>query len=129
METTIDDLKQLEQMLNSSSEDFEIALSNIKNLDLDLAYIKLLSKSITTITNRNKFIGSFDSINNLINYTFIDIKKDIDKDVKLKNSETLKDYYLYCINKFINNIVDILDVPINDLNIMLKYKKDDSKNN
>lgn len=129
METTIDDLKQLEQMLNGSSEDFEIALSNIKNLDLDLVYIKLLSKSITSITNRNKFIGSFDSINNLINYTFINIKKDIDKDVKLKNSETLKDYYLYCINKFINDIFDILDVPMNDLNIMLKYKKDDSKNN
>tara|TARA_R100000315_G_C5204488_1_gene120689 strand:+ start:354 stop:716 length:363 start_codon:yes stop_codon:yes gene_type:complete len=58
----IKELDNTLQMLKSTEEDFNIAVSNIKNLDLDPVYILLLGKELVT-TQRENYIKEFPHIN------------------------------------------------------------------
>lgn len=54
------DLVELCTMLNGAPEDFEVAVSNIINLNLSYAEIVIFSKSISEVINRSKFVSLMD---------------------------------------------------------------------
>ena len=51
---SITEVLELERMLNAGTEDYEIAVSNIKNLDLHIVYVMLLSKNLNSYKRSNK---------------------------------------------------------------------------
>ena len=63
--------KELKKMLTSSDEDFEIACSNIKNIEMTSIAITLLAKHLV-YGRRNAFMKQFEKSVFLI----LDIKKD-----------------------------------------------------
>ena len=86
------ELLELQRMLNAGQEDFEIAVSNIINLNLDTVYVKLLSKGIHSHRRRdylkkfgfdNLSLLSFDNI-----YDEIKTNPELIEDEVLKNKQT-----------------------------------------
>ena len=65
METTtqlsVSDFMNLKRMLNSTTEDYSIAIENIKNLELEGIYILLLAKA-SGVSVRNEMLEQFKDI-------------------------------------------------------------------
>ena len=113
IEINIDQLNQLQKMLEGGDDDFEIAISNITNINLNQVYIKLISKNIRP-HKRGRFLNAL-KING--DMTFNGIYNDISADNTLIESEVLKKYYTNTIEVFITNAVNALDVPLNKLKV------------
>lgn len=117
------ELLELERMLNGGDEDYEVAISNIKNLDLHLLYIKLLSKNIN-YGKRREFLNYFemDSVN-LAELSFDNLYKEISLNVELIQDEILKEHFHYSIKKLVTQSLDALSLPLLDTSIKIKWPK------
>lgn len=123
MKISITELLELERMLNGGDEDYEVAISNIKNLDLHLLYIKLLSKNIN-YGKRREFLNYFeiDSVN-LAELSFDNLYKEISLNVELIQDEILKEHFHYSIKKLVIQSLDALSLPLLDASIKIKWPK------
>lgn len=123
MKISITELLELERMLNGGDEDYEVAISNIKNLDLHLLYIKLLSKNIN-YGKRREFLNYFeiDSVN-LAELSFDNLYKEISLNVELIQDEILKEYFYHSIKKLVTQSLDTLSLPLLDVSIKIKWPK------
>jgi hypothetical protein len=113
IEINLDQLNQLQKMLEGGDDDYEIAISNIINLNLNQVYIKLISKNIKP-QRRGRFLNAFQIKGDM---TFNGIYNDISIDNTLIESEVLKQYYASTIEVFITNAINALDVPLNKLKV------------
>lgn len=111
MQITVEELKEIERMINAGDEDFNIAISNIKNINLKSVYIKLISKNID-ITKRRIFLNSCFEKYNIHDCTFRNIYQEIKKDKELLKLGSLKEYYIETVQKFINEILEQTDIPL-----------------
>jgi len=120
------ELLELQRMLNAGKEDFEIAVSNIINLNLDSVYVKLLSKGIQSHRRRdylNKF--GFDNLSLL---SFDNIYDEIKTNPELIGDETLKTYFFNCVTDLVYNSVDSLGLPIDGVHVKVKWPKNAKRN-
>ncbi len=121
------ELLELERMVNATNDDYTIAVSNIINLNLDVVLVKLLSKNIRP-DKRRVFVEELGMSKNFYSYTFYDIYNEIKKDPDLINSELLKSYYIYSVKKLINESVEQLNLPLDDISIKIKWPKNANSN-
>ena len=120
---TIDELKELEKMLNAGDEDYNIAVSNIKNLDLDLIYIKLLSKGLYSY-KRSEYLNKFGiSTHNLNSLSFDSLYEEIKLNPDLVSDDNLKEYYHHCVKKLVIGSLDCLSLPLTEISIKIKWPK------
>lgn len=118
---SVKELVELEHMLNGSSEDYEVAISNIKNLDLKTIYITLLYKNIDS-SKKHKFLEEFDmNTVRFIKYSFNSIYNTIANDESLIEDNILKDYFKYSIERLITDSFAHLSLPILEQSIKIKW--------
>ena len=120
------ELLELERMLNGGEEDFNIALSNIVNLNLPVVYVKLLSKGIRT-HRRHDFLKHFQ-FNRLMILSFDCIYDEIKSNPDLINDEILKEYFFKCVGSLVSGSIDSLGLPIESVNVKIKWPKNAKHN-
>jgi len=106
----------LVDMINSSNEDFEVAMENIKNLKLNNLYIKLLYKAIN-LSKRSEFVTAIEPLEYKIkevpeNFTLIALYDEI----KNSNVYEYKDIFENIIGKTLLNMTTmtfIKDIKVN----------------
>lgn len=120
---SITETLELERMLNAGAEDYEIAVSNIKNLDLHPVYVMLLSKNLNSYKRRD-FLNSFgiDSIN-LAALSFDNLYDKVKVNPELIQDEVLKEYFYHSIKKLVTQSLDALSLPLLDVSIKIKWPK------
>ena len=103
----IDQFNSLVNMINSTDEDLNLAIENIKNLNLDEIYLKLILKKL----NNEKRTLLFSSLkkNNIVKYTSINQSVGLDycslyNDIINNNANEYKDIFEYILSDHLLNL-------------------------
>jgi hypothetical protein len=121
----LEDLIQIEKMLRSNDDDFNIALSNLNNLKFNECYYAILLKRLREYETID--CKKYESLNKIIKKSKLDIKKlehlryieiyNIIKNKYLKD-EILKTYYMFSLTdmfeKAIKNMELSIKITLND---------------
>ena len=98
---SFEDLLLIEKMLNTTNDDYELAISNINNLELDNVYIHLLSKNIRS-SKRIQFLENCNiNTKELHKLSFESIYDIIRSNKDYIESEDLKKYFYYSVTKLV----------------------------
>lgn len=101
---TLEALFSLELMCNSSDDDFNIAASNIRHLNLNAFCIKLISKNIEP-SKRLRFFNEFNiDVKNLKPLSFNELLNEFKSNKSLNENRVVKDYFGYSIKKLIDTM-------------------------
>lgn len=125
---SFEDLLLIEKMLNTTNDDYELAISNINNLELDNVYIHLLSKNIRS-SKRIQFLENCNiNTKELHKLSFESIYDIIRSNKDYIESEDLKKYFYYSVTKLVKSSLDSLELPIDDITVKIKWPKNASSN-
>jgi|694.fasta_scaffold05351_21 hypothetical protein len=115
----LEDLIQIEKMLRSNDDDFNIALSNLNNLKFNECYYAILLKRLREYETID--CKKYESLNKIIKKSKLDIKKlehlryieiyNIIKNKYLKD-EILKTYYMFSLTDMFEKAIKNMELSI-----------------
>jgi hypothetical protein len=115
----LEDLIQIEKMLRSNDDDFNIALSNLNNLKFNECYYAILLKRLREYGTID--CKKYESLNKIIKKSKLDIKKlehlryieiyNIIKNKYLKD-EILKTYYMFSLTDMFEKAIKNMELSI-----------------
>jgi len=117
---TFEEFCNLTKMLKASDEDYNVACENVKNLNLDKIYLKLIAKELS-LMKRRRFIAYMVENNISLSYDPNELTfKVIHSEIKESGHEEHKYIFEKMVNKSVEN--SYLDLEDNDYIDFIKVK-------